>query len=766
MNVPRIYQGFIFATFALVAAFACIACEDEARMRQEALLAYEDGVAAYRKGNLDRAYTILSSNMYVATPIQDYHLYYAGHAALDSGRYKEARAAFTHITTMTNTLLAPLAQQYAAYAAFLQTDRAPKTLREMEYPTWLTAYVAEQGANDALAKGDTNIAHALLLFMITNYETPAAARLFETHFIARKDITFDTHRNRALSSRTLLALTRALSAGELHKIAYPYWTRLTKDGSPASLYRRGYAAYNADKKSDAKTHLAAYLKTEDKTHRAHAIYLLARMARGSEKTAYYRQYEREYPNGSDIDSAYLHIFSTLLDKGAYDEADAYLARLNRINPGSWGVEKELRKFLKTSFRKNQKKASAYAIAHLTKMLRGGYRYWIPVSYTLWSYEREGKKEESARLVEMILSSCKNPYFLKEALTFATREQVAAVRKANDTHFEDVKDAYREGAYEKALTSLHKIQFIDSIRDDRDSAFCEAVRTFAHSVFMLHPFYSNYMTRTNDRNAFLSFKDEFGAHGEKAAILFLMNDDKNALRELSFIETNVSDDTNIVQTNDDAGVAEREGFRAFLLYRMRERIYERQGNIVAYYSHTRNIHKAFDFPYGDNSEVFPDRFRHFRFPKYYSNVVVPITRRYGLPVEYVYAIIRQESAFNAGDTSWAGAQGLMQVMPATARFVNNKLPKPFRPLRSYDIEQNVTLGVFYLRDMLRDFDGNKVYAAAAYNAGPGNARKWLQRAGKETVYGFTRKYVTFLETEGYIEHVMENLHYYTRYYRAK
>jgi len=127
--------------------------------------------------------------------------------------------------------------------------------------------------------------------------------------------------------------------------------------------------------------------------------------------------------------------------------------------------------------------------------------------------------------------------------------------------------------------------------------------------------------------------------------------------------------------------------------------------------------------------------------------------------WVYGLIRQESRFIADVRSHAGASGLMQLMPGTARWVAKKLGlKDWRWSEVNDLDTNVSLGTWYLRHVYDALDGYPVLASAAYNAGPGRARAWRTAGPMEgAVYAET---IPFNETRDYVQKVMANAVYYS------
>lgn len=126
--------------------------------------------------------------------------------------------------------------------------------------------------------------------------------------------------------------------------------------------------------------------------------------------------------------------------------------------------------------------------------------------------------------------------------------------------------------------------------------------------------------------------------------------------------------------------------------------------------------------------------------------------------WVLGVVRQESRFIVDAKSSAGARGLMQLMPATARWVAKRIGlKDFSPARVAEPETNITLGTRYLKYVLDDL-GHPVLASAAYNAGPGRARRW--RDVKPMEGAVFAESIPFNETRDYVKKVMANTMYYS------
>lgn len=150
----------------------------------------------------------------------------------------------------------------------------------------------------------------------------------------------------------------------------------------------------------------------------------------------------------------------------------------------------------------------------------------------------------------------------------------------------------------------------------------------------------------------------------------------------------------------------------------------------------------------------------RYPAPYRDSLQGNIQENKLDEAWVYGLMRQESRFVTQAKSNVGAVGLMQVMPATARWIAQRLGmKDYRKVLVSQLDTNLKLGTYYMKNMLSTLGNNPVLASAAYNAGPGRARQWLANNPLEgAIYVET---IPFDETRDYVKKVMSNTMYYAR-----
>ena len=155
----------------------------------------------------------------------------------------------------------------------------------------------------------------------------------------------------------------------------------------------------------------------------------------------------------------------------------------------------------------------------------------------------------------------------------------------------------------------------------------------------------------------------------------------------------------------------------------------------------------------------------RFLAPYGETVRPAAQNQSLDDAWVYGLMRQESRFITSAKSNVGASGLMQLMPATAKWVAKKIGlRDFSHGRVNDTETNVLLGTSYMRLVMENLDNHPVLASAAYNAGPGRAKKWrADRPLEGAIYAET---IPFSETRDYVKKVMSNAVYYSALFNGK
>ena len=154
----------------------------------------------------------------------------------------------------------------------------------------------------------------------------------------------------------------------------------------------------------------------------------------------------------------------------------------------------------------------------------------------------------------------------------------------------------------------------------------------------------------------------------------------------------------------------------------------------------------------------------RYPIPHREVLAASAKQWDLDEAMVFSIIRQESRFMPEARSRVGARGLMQLMPATARWVARQIPvQPYKVDMLVLPEVNIYMGSYYFRRVLDEL-GHPLLATAAYNAGPGRARRWRdERALEGAIYAET---IPFPETRDYVKKVFANAWYYHHRLTAK
>ena len=157
----------------------------------------------------------------------------------------------------------------------------------------------------------------------------------------------------------------------------------------------------------------------------------------------------------------------------------------------------------------------------------------------------------------------------------------------------------------------------------------------------------------------------------------------------------------------------------------------------------------------------------RFPAPFEDLMHPTAQTLGLDEAWIYGLIRQESRFVRSARSYVGAQGLMQVMPSTAKYIARKIGLDgYTPAQAGEIGTNILLGTNYLSIIYNNLDNSQVLATAAYNAGPGRPATWRSSLSNPVEGAVFAESIPFNETRDYVKNVLSNATYYAAIFEDK
>ncbi|NMD33840.1 MAG: lytic transglycosylase domain-containing protein [Firmicutes bacterium] len=152
-----------------------------------------------------------------------------------------------------------------------------------------------------------------------------------------------------------------------------------------------------------------------------------------------------------------------------------------------------------------------------------------------------------------------------------------------------------------------------------------------------------------------------------------------------------------------------------------------------------------------------------YPFYYQEEISAAAAEQQIDPFLIAAVIQTESGFREDAVSSEGARGLMQLLPSTAEWIATKTGESdFHPDKLFEPGYNITVGSWYLADLLRQFNGNEVIALAAYNGGRGHVQRWLEEGvwdGSEA--GLAQ--IPFSETRTFVQRALKNYRSYRDLY---
>lgn len=154
-----------------------------------------------------------------------------------------------------------------------------------------------------------------------------------------------------------------------------------------------------------------------------------------------------------------------------------------------------------------------------------------------------------------------------------------------------------------------------------------------------------------------------------------------------------------------------------------------------------------------------------YPIYYKDEIRKHAAHYKVDPFLVASIIRVETNFKPGKESKKGALGIMQLMPDTANWAMDMAKLPSMNLLNVknEVDANIQLGTWYIQSLHKEMDGNPIAAIAAYNAGPGNVKNWINKGMWDGTYENVKS-IPVGETRHYVQRVIYYYNQYTDVYK--
>jgi soluble lytic murein transglycosylase len=157
--------------------------------------------------------------------------------------------------------------------------------------------------------------------------------------------------------------------------------------------------------------------------------------------------------------------------------------------------------------------------------------------------------------------------------------------------------------------------------------------------------------------------------------------------------------------------------------------------------------------------YRDYFYYLLYPYGFKEYVVHYSAEFDIDPLFVLAVIREESRFNPEAGSYAGALGLMQIIPNTGKSIAKALGiENFNNDMLYDPETSIKMGTYYLKRQMDNFNANLYFTCGAYNGGPGAMKKWISKWGDKEIDEFI-EYIPYDETRNYVKKVMASYFFY-------
>ena len=668
--------------------------------------------------------------------IRDYVIYYGAKSAFYCEMFKEAIDLYSLLMKEhPRSSLYPYAEQYKALAEFYRDDYPVSNFFNGKAQKWIKEFVGLK----ALQKTN-NKNKEIALELINRFYTKDAIIYFNNNF-QKEALNLPNNIKYKMATELYEAGFRTPSLNYFNSLIKQNYNKAN------CLYYTARINQQENKREEAAKLFDIYLaNTNNKSYRRLGLYYSAdnyyKLKNTKKSISLYQTFLKEYPKDDYVPRIYNIFLNESLNANNLISAKRYLTNSLKKFPNNRWTETSLKSYLRKSLRLKNKTETYYGLKILEER-HSKLRNDFILSWNIWianEFKDFNKRDEY--VLETLLTS-KNPYYIKGALTLANKDMLQNVYSNNAYNMEEAKKFFADSNYSKTLEFLNKIQFIDYIATKREDKLVKEVRDIAKKIFMQNKFVKDFYSKKTENEIFNELSLQTRKESNKSILLYYYGDNQNAYNEFDKIYSKT-------QTT-------------YPLFYYAQKIFLDSANTKRFMQICNNIGKYFGYPYSQNVDLLPEEFRKYIYPRYFDDLVVPEAKYYKIEPEFIYSIMREESLFDSKALSWAGARGLMQLMPATARAENKKTRYKFNPLNLYDSKQNIYLGISHLSWLFQSENAsNYIIVAAKYNAGSSRGNRWKNEYGTNNMYR-TGRFIDIEETEYYVEKVMKSYEYYSRYY---
>ena len=699
---------------------------------------YKTALKLHNDGKYLNAYNqftnIINGNAEIL--IRDYVIYYGAKSALYANMFEEAINLYSILMKEhPRSSLYPYAEQYKALAEFYRDDYPVSNFFNGNAQKWIKEFV---GLKALQKTNDKN--KEIALELINKFYTKDAIIYFNNNF-QKEALNLPNNIKYKMATELYEAGYRTASLNYFNSL-------IKQDYNKANcLYYIARINQRENKREEAAKLFDRYLSnTNNKSYRRLGLYHSAdnyyKLKNIEKSISLYQTFLKEYPKDDYAPRIYNIFLNESLNANNLIAAKKYLTNSLKKFPNNRWTETSLKSYLRKSLRLKNKTETYYALKILEERNSKTRNDFI-LSWNIWianEFKDFNKRDEYA--LETLLTS-KNPYYIKGALTLANKDMLKNVYSNNAYNMEEAKKFFEGSNYSKTLEYLNKIQFIDYIATKKEDKLVKEARDIAKKIFMQNKFVKDFYSKRTENEIFSELSLQTRKESDKSILLYYYGDTQNSYNEFDKIY-------NKTQTT-------------YPLFYYAEKIFVDSANTKRFMQICNNIGRYFGYPYSENVDLLPEEFRKYLYPRYFDDLVVPEAKHYKIEPEFIYSIMREESLFDPKALSWAGARGLMQLMPATAQAENKKKRYEFNPLNLYDSKQNIYLGISHLSWLFNSENAsNYIIVAAKYNAGSSRGDRWKSEYGTNNMYR-TGRFIDIEETEYYVEKVMRSYEYYSRYY---